>query len=176
MAIKVILATDGAGVLGWSDGRLAYPGLKRDMARFKALTVGHPVFMGNSTFKSLGRPEGLPHRKNIVLSRSKTEGQAVEYVSSLDYLQRFSKNNPDIWVIGGASVYDAVLEKNMADEIFLTLVASSSEADVKISTNVFDWKRFVLAQAQKQIFWRSEIQGTQWDGDIETSYIRLEKE
>ena len=44
--------------------------LPEDMARFKALTLGHTVIMGRKTWDSIpARFRPLPQRRNIVLSR-----------------------------------------------------------------------------------------------------------
>ena len=40
-----------------------------DLARFKALTLGHTLIMGRKTFESIGRP--LPGRTTVVLTRGK---------------------------------------------------------------------------------------------------------
>lgn len=176
MAVKLILAVDGAGAIGWSDGRLAYSNLKHDLMRFRALTVGGTVLMGNSTFKSLKRPDGLPNRKNIVLSRNPQPNKNVKFVSSLDLLQKYvGKKQKHIWVAGGASVYDEVLDKNLVDEIHMTLISSFSAADVKIKTNIYEWKRFIISQRNLGILWNCELQSAQWDGDVETTYITLRK-
>lgn len=52
-----------AGALPWR--------IPADLARFKVLTLGHPVVMGRKTFESIGRP--LPGRANIVITRSEGE-------------------------------------------------------------------------------------------------------
>jgi hypothetical protein len=51
------------------DGALLWR-IPEDLARFKLLTLGHPIIMGRSTFESIGRP--LPGRTNIVLTRNPT--------------------------------------------------------------------------------------------------------
>jgi len=176
MAVKLILAVDGVGTIGWSDGRLAYPNLKNDLMRFRALTIGDTVLMGNTTFRSLKRPNGLPNRKNIVLSKTPVLHKSVKYVSSIDVLEKYvGKKQKHIWVAGGASVYDEALEKNLVDEIHMTLIASSSEAEVKIKTNIYEWKRFIISQRKQEILWDVETHSTQWDGDVETTYITLRK-
>ena len=67
--IILIAAVAKNGVIGkgndlpWQHGEI-----KGDLDRFKELTKGHPIIMGRATYESIGKP--LPHRLNIVLSRS----------------------------------------------------------------------------------------------------------
>ena len=52
------------------QNRLLYH-IQSDMTRFRELTTGHVIIMGRKTYESL--PNGaLPHRRNIVVSRSRT--------------------------------------------------------------------------------------------------------
>lgn len=190
--IRMILAIDAAGTLGWSDGRLAYR-LPNDMKRFKELTTNGIVVMGHSTFRSLKRKEGLPNRRNIVLSRQPYSvireeiGSTVEVISSFDWLERAStgnlhvadlkpKPNSEFWLIGGASVYDEALTRGIVDEIHLTLVHASSDADVRLKTDLAAWKLFMLREREQQRFWSASVGETELDGDFYTTYILLRRQ
>lgn len=182
--IKMILAVDTGNAVGWSDGMLAYRDLKKDMKRFKTLTTGHTIVMGRSTYLSLNRPAGLPNRRNIVLSRrpySEIRGQVsneVSLVSSLDWVVKEANSHPDetYWIIGGASVYDEAISKGLVDEIHLTIVHASCEADVRLKTDLAAWKLFVIRERTNNgVLWEPEINETEWDGDFQTSYIVLRK-
>jgi dihydrofolate reductase len=179
--IKMILSADEGNAIGWSDGRLAYPSLKKDMARFKELTSGHAVLMGFNTFMSLNRLNGLPNRKNIVLTtRPQSEactniGQNVDILSSLEMIKT---NKPqglfkDLWIIGGKSVYEQSLSLGLVDEIYLTVVHGNCNADVKLDTDLVAWKLFVLRQAKIGIRWHVEVQSVQQDGEFQTSYVKM---
>jgi dihydrofolate reductase len=191
--IKLIVALDTGNAIGWSDGMLAYRDLKKDMARFKALTTNCTVVMGRSTYLSLKRPNGLPNRRNIVLTRrpySEIRGQIssdVEIISSLDWIVQHNdaakrtvagtdREPSDIWIIGGASVYDEALNKNIVDEIHMTLVHASCEADVILKTDLAAWKLFVLRQQALGIYWNVTVGDTEWDQDMQTTYIILTKQ
>jgi dihydrofolate reductase len=180
--IRMIVAVDTGNAIGWSDGALAYRGLKSDMARFKALTTNSKVVMGRTTYLSLKRPNGLPNRQNFVLTRqpySEIRGPItgdIPIISSLDYIVRMDQNSDvDTWIIGGASVYDEALEKGIVDEIHITLVHASCEADVRLKTDLAAWKLFVLRQRALGILWEPEVGDTEWDGDFQTTYIVLRK-
>jgi dihydrofolate reductase len=181
--IKLIVAVDQGGAIGWSDGRLAVPGLKLDMQRFKELTTGQTVVMGFNTWKSLNRPNGLPNRKNVVLTRRSwpetrqffSPDADVDIISDLDYVELRRNRTETQWIIGGASVYEEALARNMVDEMFVTLVHTDSKADVKLTTDIVAWKRFILVQRKLGINWEVEPISRQWDGAVETSYLHFTK-
>jgi dihydrofolate reductase len=155
--IKMIVAVDNGNAIGWADGRLPWK-IPYDMRRFKEKTTGQTVVMGRTTYQSLNMPNGLPNRRNVVLTRrpySEVRGQFgdVEIISSLDYveLKRDSKNVQ--WIIGGASVYAEALERQMVDELHVTFVHTTSGADVKLPFELSAWKLFILHQRKLGIDW-----------------------
>lgn len=191
--IRMIVAVDQGNAIGWADGRLPWK-LPADMRRFKELTTGHTVVMGFNTFRSLNRPDGLPNRKNIVLTRKSISerrgcsiGNDVAIISSLDWVKHQKEVNlsraitdwqdevPTIWIIGGARVYDEALAKKLVDEIHLTLVHTASEADVRVSTDLAAWKRFILTERKRGVNWEVVEGHRQRDGDHETSYLILRR-
>ncbi len=91
--------------------------LPGDLKRFRQITKGHPVIMGRKTFESIGHP--LPNRLNIVISHQKTI-PGVTVVPSLDEAIARAGNDPEIFVIGGGSVYAQAITK--ADRLYLTVV------------------------------------------------------
>ena len=100
--------------------------LPSDLKRFKALTLGHPIVMGRRTFESLGnRP--LPGRRNIVVSQ--TEQSGVETFSSLEAALTACAKAPLVFVIGGARLYAAAMERGLATRLELTRVFLSPEGD-----------------------------------------------
>lgn len=159
MSVKMILAVDRGGAIGWSDGRLPWK-IPADMKRFKELTTGHTVIMGHNTFKSLNMKDGLPNRRNIVLSRkpySELQGMTgdnVEIVSSFDWIIAHQKclgcedKVGDVWIIGGAQVYAEALKRKIVDEIYLTQVHTTSGGDVTLpeQLDMYNWKLFVIRQ------------------------------
>ena len=100
------------------DNRLLY-WLPNDLKRFKALTTGHTVVMGRRTFESL--PKGaLPNRRNVVLSRTGVTFPGVETFVSLEEALASCGAGEEVYIIGGASVYDQALP--LADRLCLTEV------------------------------------------------------
>ena len=100
--------------------------LPADMAHFRRLTMGHPIVMGRLTYESIGKP--LPGRQNIVVSR--TIGLALPgctVVASLDEAYRAAGSVDEVFVIGGAQLYEAALAS--ADRIYLTRVEAEIPGD-----------------------------------------------
>lgn len=174
----MILAVDQGNSIGWLDGRLPWK-LPDDMKRFKALTTGQELVMGRKTFESLNRPDGLPNRQNNVLSKTLTgQGQNLRFWpldlgSFIANYQQTAKN--DLWIIGGATLYDEALKKNLVDEIYLTKVFTDSLADVKLSVNMWNYEDFILSQAGIKNKWMSTDQETMQSNDIKISFIKLTK-
>lgn len=74
------------------QNRLLYH-LPSDMVRFRELTTGHTIVMGRKTFESL--PNGaLPHRRNIVVSKSLKEIDGGEVYPTLEEALRLHKAIP----------------------------------------------------------------------------------
>ena len=124
--MNAIVVADRSWAIG-RDGGLLFS-LPTDMKRFRSLTMGGAVILGRKTLESFpgGRP--LPKRKNIVITRRKdlqVEGAVV--VSSLaEALDAAGDTPPDqIWVIGGGSVYTALLER--CKRVYLTKVDAAAE-------------------------------------------------
>lgn len=101
--------------------------LPNDLKRFKALTTGHTIVMGRNTYLSL--PKGaLPNRRNVVLSRTLSELPGCEVFPSLDEALKSCRADEDVYIIGGARVYEEAIGK--ADRLCLTEVDDTpAEAD-----------------------------------------------
>lgn len=102
---------------------------RADMRRFVELTMGGTVLMGRRTLESFpGGP--LKGRRNVVLSRQ--AGWAPEGVevcgSCEDALAAVAADDPDrVWLIGGESVYRALLDR--CERAYVTLNHCEREAD-----------------------------------------------
>ena len=119
MSITLVFAQSADRYIG-VDGGLPWH-LPEDMAHFRELTDGFPVVMGRTTWDSLPeRFRPLPGRQNIVLSRRSglvlAGAEVVPDIASALALVA----GRDVWVIGGAQVYDAFVP--VADRLELTEV------------------------------------------------------
>ncbi len=93
--------------------------IPEDLQRFKQLTMGHTIIMGRKTFESL--PNGpLPHRTNVIITRSPRAISGCEVYGSLDEALWAHQGEEEVFVIGGASIYAQALPK--AIRLYLTLV------------------------------------------------------
>lgn len=126
MILSLIVAMTPSGVIG-RDNQIPWH-LRRDLRRFRRLTLGKPIIMGRKTFESIGRP--LPKRPNIVLTRqpdfTAVAGILIAHTpaDALELAQARLDETVEVFVIGGTAVYRAFLPQ--ADRIYLTLV----EADI----------------------------------------------
>ena len=126
----VCLASDGGMGL---DNKLLF-NLPKDLDYFKEQTLNSTVIMGRKTLDSLPFKNGLPERKNIVLSltpRKSYISQGVVWVSGVQKVRQLYNNGmlhyKDLWIIGGASVYKQF--ENYIDEWHMTLVDGIVKAD-----------------------------------------------
>ena len=100
--------------------------LPSDLRRFKAMTTGHTVIMGRKTLDSLPGGKGLPHRRNLVLSRqSDFAPDRAEVIHSVEDILKTAED--DAFVIGGQQVYEQLLP--YCARIYVTKVLSDPEAD-----------------------------------------------
>lgn len=108
--------------------------LPTDMKFFKDTTKNTTVVMGRKNYESIPpRFRPLPQRTNIVISRN-PDYQAPEcYVcTSLQEALDIAKENGEenVFIIGGAQIYDLALRQLPVDTIFLTHVdAEFPDAD-----------------------------------------------
>ncbi len=121
--MRMIAAVSRDWGIGY-QGRLLYR-LPGDMRRFKALTMGCAVVMGRATWDSLPGPAPLPGRRNYVLTRR--DECRPEGVTILHSLEELAQVGDDAWVIGGASLYEALLP--CCSEAELTFVEAVRPAD-----------------------------------------------
>jgi dihydrofolate reductase len=138
--ISLIAAIADNGVIGVNSGLPWH--LPADLRRFRTLTRGHYVVMGRKTCESLGKP--LPERVNVVVSAN-TRYRAAGFivVSSLEAALDAAHAEPELFVIGGASLYAQALP--WADRFYLTLV----HADIAGDTRFPDFNRSNWRELEK---------------------------
>jgi len=147
MIISLIAALDKNRLIGSDNGMPWH--LPADFKHFKEVTMGKPVVMGRKTFESIGRP--LPGRQNIVISRKGFSADGIITVDSIDAALQLVKDIDEVMIIGGANIYDQLIEK--ADRLYLTHVDAECEGDA----------------------WFPEFDPTQWDITHESFVKKDEK-
>lgn len=140
--VSIIAAIAENRAIG-KDNKLLWH-IPEDLARFKKITFNHPVIMGRTTFKSLGKP--LPYRINIVVTRNKNyQVEGCLIVNSLEEAIRQACENDEkeIFIIGGGQIYEQAIK--FADKLYLTVVKGNFEAD----TFFPDYSRFTKVVHKK---------------------------
>lgn len=125
MTLSLIAAVAKNRAIGYQNKLLF--AIKEDMEHFKRLTMGHVIIMGRHTFESL--PNGaLPHRKNIVISKSQTIFKGCTRASSFEGALAMCQKEAEVFVIGGEQVYKETISQ--ADKLYLTEIdALPQQAD-----------------------------------------------
>ncbi|MGB3955165.1 MAG: dihydrofolate reductase [Brooklawnia sp.] len=108
---------------------------REDFARFKRVTMGHPLIMGRRTHDIIGL---LPGRPSIVITRhpelvhfpadedGRPRGHAVSSVD--EALEVASRLDDVVYVIGGGQVFQQFWSR--LDELDMTEVPAAAEGDV----------------------------------------------
>lgn len=156
--ISMIVAVDEARAIGKNNQLLWF--IPADLKRFKEITTGHVVIMGENTYRSIGKP--LPNRTNVVVTLNREfhpEGCLMAY--SLEQALQVAREHEaeEIFIIGGASIYKQFLP--MTERLYLTLVKGKHEAD----TFFPDYSEFkkVISQEEGQ------------NGEYQYTYFILER-
>jgi dihydrofolate reductase len=123
-----IVAVDRNGAIG-KGGKLPWH-YSADMKFFKQATIGNACVMGYNTWLTLKRP--LPNRLNIVLSRQAEipPQDSLVVMRDVDSVLAMAKVlTTDLFVIGGASVYESFLpyiDKWIVTQVPLTVEAADT--------------------------------------------------
>lgn len=129
--MKLIVAVDKEWNIGNKGDLLFY--IPDDLKFFRSKTIEKVVVMGRKTLESFQNSKPLKNRTNIVLSRNKDlEVEGATFVSDIgelkDVLSQY--NSDDIYVIGGESIYTALLP--LCDTAIITHIDTvAPEADKK---------------------------------------------
>lgn len=161
--IKIIVAVDEKGAIGRNNELLYH--IKDDLKNFKSLTSGNVVVMGRNTWESLPiKP--LPNRENIVLTTTNKKLNGAKVINSFDELENYLKDTEkDIYIMGGASIYNQVMESKLVDEAHVTFVKDIVEdADTSISIDKL-----------KELLPKENYVTTFEQDDLKADYIILSK-
>lgn len=135
MKLSMIAAVDKNMGIGKNNKLLCH--LPNDLKRFKQITMGKPIIMGRKTFQSIGKP--LPGRRNIVISKTLSAINGVEVYQSIDDVLVKCQKEPEVMIIGGATLYNQLIDK--ADTLYLTHIYATFGADTFFpSPNTDQWQ------------------------------------
>ena len=126
-SLVLIAAVDDAMGIG-REGTIPWD-LPEDRRFFRNQTIGHPTLMGKKTYQSIGGP--LPDRPCAVWTHSAPEripDTPCIFSDDLDDLLEWcGQFHREIYVIGGQSVYRALLDR--ADGIILSRIPGNYGCD-----------------------------------------------
>ena len=103
--------------------------LKNELKYFRFLTKGlgnNAVVMGKNTCLSL--PRALPKRENFVLSSTLNQtDNDFNIIKNIELLKKENYNT--VWLIGGAQVYESMINNDMINTIYYTDIDEEFECD-----------------------------------------------
>ncbi len=125
----MIVAVANNGVIGVNNTLPWH--LPEDLKRFRALTMGHHIVMGRKTYESLGRL--LPGRTSVIVTRnSGYQVEGAEIVHSLEQALLFCKHDKELFLIGGAQLYQEALHH--VQKLYITRVDIEVDGDAFYQT------------------------------------------
>lgn len=141
--MNIIVAVDKNWAIGFENKLLN--SIPEDMKFFRETTTGKVIVMGRKTLESFPNKRPLKNRTNIVITRQKdyqVDGAVVLHSveEALDYLKQFKSE--DIYVIGGASIYEQMLP--YCDVAHVTVMDYAYQADTWFP-NLDKMEEFVVA-------------------------------
>jgi len=127
MKVKLIVAKADNNAIGKGNDLIWR--LPADLKFFKKTTLGNTLIMGRKTFESIGFP--LPGRTTIIITRDKNYKQDKCLIAhSIEEALNLVENNESPFIAGGATIYEQALEKGLVNEMIITEVHESFDADV----------------------------------------------
>jgi len=164
--ISIIVATDRNGIIG-KNNKIPWRCLE-DLKHFKSKTINQTIIMGRKTYDSIGN-KPLKNRLNIVISSSLkakfdinlfTEEDGPFIVTSIEESLRLAKekNRGEVFVVGGQSIYDLFLGKDLVQKIYHSMIDIEVEnGDAKFKYDESNWnlncsisyKTFILLILEK---------------------------
>lgn len=124
LKITIIVAASENQVIGYKNALPWH--ISEDLKHFKKITINHSVVMGRKTFESIGKP--LKERRNIVISRDGTlKIEGAEVVNSLNEAIHRTKNENEIFIIGGEQIYKIAMP--IATHMHVTKVYNNIKGD-----------------------------------------------
>lgn len=148
MKTALIVAMDRKQGIGKNNDLLWH--LPADMQFFKTTTSGHIVVMGRKNFESIPeRFRPLPNRENVILTRNKaySASDCVVFHSLEACLESYqSETERTVFIIGGGQIYAEALALDCIDEMYITQVDHTFDADTffpELALNKWDSKLLV---------------------------------
>ncbi len=153
MPISIITAMTQEGVIGL-DQKLPWH-IREELQYFKSMTLNKPIVMGLRTFESIGsRP--LPRRRNVILTRNKNfvcSFSDCTILHSIESVLNLLKNENEIMIIGGASVYKQFLP--LASRLYITIIHEVCKGDTYFPT--INWSDWTLKEEHSRLLFTTKV-------------------
>lgn len=146
--MNLIVAADRNWAIG-KDNKMMWS-IPADMKFFRETTKGNIVIMGRKTLESFPQGQPLKNRVNIVITKNKNykvKGAVIVH-SVEEALEEAKKYEGSIYVIGGESIYRAMLP--LCDTAYVTKIDHAFDADTYFPNLDQDeeWKMTKISEEQ----------------------------
>lgn len=146
-------STNGIGICDDSTNSIPWESDRDDMQYFKSRTIGQIVIMGRKTWESLPK-KPLPKRINIVLTSQIITNSGCLTFKSIKLLDKYLNEHENYsklerWVIGGESVYNEYMQKELISEVLISQFSSSEECNRHFNWLSNDLDNFELISTNK---------------------------
>lgn len=137
--LKMIFACDMVTRCIGKDGKLPWR-ISKDLKFFKEITMDHFVVCGRKTYESLPKLEG---RKFIVIThdtsfKGNDKNPVFATASSAEkFMTLYQFLNGDVFIIGGASIYEEF--KDYVDLIYIDEIEAADGIPYDGDTYIFDY-------------------------------------
>jgi dihydrofolate reductase len=137
--VSLIVACDENGVIG--NGNEIPWHIPEDLKLFKEITSKHIVVMGRKTWDSIpDKYKPLPDRFNIVISKNpidfskyknykKSTFHVTSVTDAVDAALFIADDQKDVFIIGGATVYDEVMNRDLVSKAYVSIVKGTHKGD-----------------------------------------------
>ena len=132
--VHIILACTLNGGIGYKN-KIPWS-IPEDLQLFKDLTLNKTVVMGRKTWDSLpDKVKPLPHRKNVIISKSNlnSNSKSNSNIFYVDSIESALESYPDGIYIGGAQIYNTLIDKNLVTSANITFVHNSFTCDTFVN-------------------------------------------
>lgn len=149
--MNLVVAVDQNWAIG-NKGQLLFR-LSADLKHFRELTTGHIVVYGRNTLGTFPESKPLKNRQNIILSHLPLVIEPPTLVAySLDELKTLlaTYENSEIFVIGGASVYEQLLP--LCNRAYVTKILTAAKSADAFFPNLDKDKNWRLASASETYY------------------------
>ena len=146
MNVNLIVACGNNGQIGKNNKLLWH--IPEDFKHFKEKTTNSVIIMGRNTYESL--PGMLPNRIHIVITSKQLEQKENLYaVNSIEEaIQKAKEFNKEIWVIGGAQIYNEFIKRDLINKICLSSINYSGEADAYFDLRFLSSGRYTIKSSE----------------------------